>query len=242
VQFTALIGLFAQEFFFKNQIGAQSEYDATKIQLLNLLYCAGDEKTKLGLLYDLVMGPEQSKTVKPTDEQIVKRLECLVIIPTLLMANIIELQNKLSAKVEAEKVLLEELERVQLLLVDSANSQLREFAGMISREFFFTAAFLDPGLSGGQSRRKDSGMLSVLSKHEFVEKNLALKFKICRPTEIRQRFLKMLEAKVSIMRNSINFTMVNNLDSVLVGRAVGSHEHFGEFNFNSQEDEEDELG
>ena len=38
--------------------------------LLNLLYCDGDEKTKLALLYDLVMGPEQSvkKSIKPNDE------------------------------------------------------------------------------------------------------------------------------------------------------------------------------
>jgi len=34
-----------------------------------------------------------------------------------------------------------------------------------------------------------------------------LKFKLWSSVEIRNRFLKMLEAKVNIMRNSINFTM-----------------------------------
>lgn len=36
----------------------------------------------------------------------------MIMIPTLLVANIIEQQNKLSSKVPEEKVLLEELERV----------------------------------------------------------------------------------------------------------------------------------
>jgi len=51
-----MIGIFAQEFFFKNQIGSSSEYDSIKMFMFNLLYCDGEEKVKLGLLYDLVMG------------------------------------------------------------------------------------------------------------------------------------------------------------------------------------------
>jgi len=60
--------------------------------IFNLLYCDGEEKTKLVILYDLILGPEQSikKQIKPNDEQIVRRLECLVMIPTLLIANVIE--------------------------------------------------------------------------------------------------------------------------------------------------------
>ena len=60
--------------------------------LFNLLYCEGDENIKLGLLYDLILGPEQSskKILKPNDEQIVRRIECLIMIPSLLIANIIE--------------------------------------------------------------------------------------------------------------------------------------------------------
>lgn len=92
--------------------------------MLNLLYSEGDEKTKLALLYDLVMGPEQSnlKQLKPNDEQLVRKLEYLIMIPTLLMANIIELQHKLSSKIEEEKALLQELESVQMLLIESTNS------------------------------------------------------------------------------------------------------------------------
>lgn len=92
--------------------------------MLTLLYSEGDEKTKLALLYDLVMGPEQSslKQLKPNDEQLVRKLEYLIMIPTLLMANIIELQHKLSSKNEEEKALLQELESVQMLLIESTNS------------------------------------------------------------------------------------------------------------------------
>lgn len=58
LQFTSLITVFAQEFFFRNQIGASAEYDAYKVYLFNLLYQKGDEETKLALLYDLVLGPD----------------------------------------------------------------------------------------------------------------------------------------------------------------------------------------
>lgn len=60
--------------------------------IFNLLYCDGEDKVKLGLLYDLVLGPEQSvkKIIKPNDEQIIRRLEYLIMIPSLLIANIIE--------------------------------------------------------------------------------------------------------------------------------------------------------
>jgi hypothetical protein len=60
--------------------------------LFNLLYCDGEEREKLAILYDLILGPEQSnkKPLKPNDEQLVRRLEFIVIIPTLLIANVIE--------------------------------------------------------------------------------------------------------------------------------------------------------
>lgn len=92
--------------------------------LFNLLYCDGDDKAKLSLLYDLVVGPEQAakKILKPNDEQLVRRLEFLVMIPTLLMTNIIEQQNKMASKMGEDRTILDEMERVQLLLIDSTNS------------------------------------------------------------------------------------------------------------------------
>jgi hypothetical protein len=39
----------------------------------------------------------------------------------LLIANIIEQQHKFSSKIPEEKMLIDELERVQLLLVDSTS-------------------------------------------------------------------------------------------------------------------------
>lgn len=58
-------------------------------------------------------------------------------------------------------------------------------------------------------------MMVALSKNEFIERNLKIKFKICNPSEIRNRFLKMLEAKVNIMRNSINFNLIHNRESLI---------------------------
>lgn len=43
-------------------------------------------------------------------------------IPTLLIANIIEQSNKLNPMAPEEKAILDELERVQILLIDSANN------------------------------------------------------------------------------------------------------------------------
>ncbi|CDW80833.1 UNKNOWN [Stylonychia lemnae] len=249
IQFTSLITIFAQEFFFKNQIGSSTEYDAVKMNMFNLLYCEGEDKAKLGLLYDLIMAqPEQvvaKKAMKPNDEWILRRLEYLIMIPSLLIANIIEQQNKLSRNVPEEKTILEEVERVQLLLIDSTSSQLREFAGMISREFFFqSVADRNQGYNSQQQRQKygsnisSNSILMVLSKSEFIEKNIKIKFKITSPSEIRNRFLKMLEAKHSIMRNSINFTLINNRDSMFVSRDNAQNQGFGDFNFSSQVEED----
>lgn len=97
----------------------------------NLLYCDGDESEKLSLLYDLVVGPclseQQSKKksimeLKPSNEHIIKQLETLITVPTLLMANIIEQSNKLNPKIPEDKVILEELARVLILLTDSTNT------------------------------------------------------------------------------------------------------------------------
>lgn len=70
LQFTDLVQIFSQEFFFKSQIGAGPEYDTVKIYLFNLLYTDGDEKTKLSILYELIAGhsQQQKKGVKPNDE------------------------------------------------------------------------------------------------------------------------------------------------------------------------------
>lgn len=76
----------------------------------------------------------------------------------------------------------------------------------------------------------------MLTRQEFIERSMTMKFKICRPEEIRQRFLKMLEAKMSIMRNSINFTMVNNMDSLMANQKMSANNdyyEFNDYNFNS---------
>lgn len=79
--------------------------------LFNLLYCAGDDKAKLSLLYDIVVNYSHGerkinhKSVKPTDELILKKIEYLIMIPTLLIANIIEQQNKFAIKTSEEKYL-----------------------------------------------------------------------------------------------------------------------------------------
>ena len=55
-------------------------------------------------------------------------------IPTFLICNIMEQQTKFK---DSDRLIQEDLERIQFLLIDSTHGQLREFAGMISREFFF---------------------------------------------------------------------------------------------------------
>jgi len=117
-----LITFFAQEFFFKNQVGA--EYDVLKVQLFNLFYCsntdlASDQQPKQKLLYEIITEGLDLTRVGPNDEEIVTRLEILTMIPTLLIANIIEQQNRFNSSVEEEKALMKELEKVQKLLIDS---------------------------------------------------------------------------------------------------------------------------
>lgn len=65
--------------------------------LFTVLYCDGEEKVKLGLIYDFILGMDHRKTLKPTDEHLIRRIESLIMIPTLLLANIIEQQNTLNA-------------------------------------------------------------------------------------------------------------------------------------------------
>lgn len=60
--------------------------------------------------------------LKPSNEHIIKQLETLITVPTLLMANIIEQSNKLNPKIPEDKVILEELARVLILLTDSTNT------------------------------------------------------------------------------------------------------------------------
>ena len=67
-----------------------AEYDALKIMLFNLLYCQGDDMTKQTILYEIIIGHSDLKPVKPNDEGLITRLETLIVIPTLLLANIIE--------------------------------------------------------------------------------------------------------------------------------------------------------
>ena len=93
-QFTSLITVFAQEFFFRNQLGA-ADYDATKMYLFNLMYCQGAESKKLALLYDIICG--ENKALKPIDEHVIRKLEYLIMIPTFLLSNIIEQQSKFTS-------------------------------------------------------------------------------------------------------------------------------------------------
>lgn len=58
----------------------------------------------------------------------------------------------------------------------------------------------------------------------------------------------MLEAKVSIMRNSINFTLVNNRESVMFGRknsgkdlGFNEFQDYDDFYLDSYDDEDDEI-
>ena len=69
IQFTTYLPIYAQDFFFKNQLGA--EYDLMKICMFNAFYCAGDEITKLTILYDAIIGSCSKKPAKPTDEELV---------------------------------------------------------------------------------------------------------------------------------------------------------------------------
>ena len=70
-----------------------AEYDSNKMFMFNLLYCDGDETlAKLGILYDLVVesNKPQLKERKHNEEDIIKKLEYLILIPTLMMTNLIE--------------------------------------------------------------------------------------------------------------------------------------------------------
>lgn len=86
-----------------------------------MLYCDGDDHIKQTLLYDIMISSHKLKPNKPSDEFLVSRLETLVVIPTLLLANIIEQQNRFNIKILEERVMLEELERVQRMLIQSTN-------------------------------------------------------------------------------------------------------------------------
>ena len=87
-QFTSLITFFSQEFFFTNDLG--TEYDALKVYIFNLLYCSGDDKTKLLLLYDILTNHGEELPKKINDEKFIQKLELLIMIPTFLIANIVE--------------------------------------------------------------------------------------------------------------------------------------------------------
>jgi hypothetical protein len=67
-----------------------------------------------------------------------------------------------------------------MLLIDSTNNQLREFAGMISREFFFASCIDESSFHANKKELLSSNKgLKVLTKQEFIDKNLLQKFKIC---------------------------------------------------------------
>ena len=58
--------------------------------------------------------------------------------PTVLLINIVEQSSHLNSKSAEDQMIMEELDKIKTLLAESTNGQLKEFAGMISREFFFS--------------------------------------------------------------------------------------------------------
>lgn len=74
-----------------NNLGS-AEYDSRKMFIFNLLYCQGDENDKLQTLYELLIEDHKKppSELRPFDDQILKKIEYLIMIPTLLIANIIE--------------------------------------------------------------------------------------------------------------------------------------------------------
>ena len=68
-----------------------SEYDTMKICLFNYLYCAGSTDKKIGILYELIANSSKKLLNKGINyEDLISKIETLVIIPTLLFANVIE--------------------------------------------------------------------------------------------------------------------------------------------------------
>ena len=73
-------------------------------------------ETKLACLYEVIVtgaqyfnqqkGGSSIKELKPMDDNLIRTLECLIIIPTLLMANLVEKSSKLNFKVPEERELL----------------------------------------------------------------------------------------------------------------------------------------
>jgi hypothetical protein len=60
------------------------------VALFNILYCGGEDQIKYSLLYDLMINSDIFKPLNPNDEELLIKIEILIMIPTLLIANIIE--------------------------------------------------------------------------------------------------------------------------------------------------------
>jgi hypothetical protein len=74
---------------------------------------------------------------------------------------------------------------------------------MISREFFFDGK--SSNINGRGSNRNVDISFELLTLEEFVDRGSKMKFKVCSPVEIRNRFLRLLEERVRVMRHSISF-------------------------------------
>lgn len=66
-----------------------------KICLFHYLYCNATTEKKVGILYELIANSSRKLLGKNLNmDDLIGKVETLVIIPTLLFANIIEQQNR----------------------------------------------------------------------------------------------------------------------------------------------------
>ena len=96
----------------------KSEFDVKKVYLLNLFYCAGEEKNKLAMLYDIIV--DGNKAIKhPNDERLIHPIEQMIMIPTVILAYLMEKLGSKEDDIYYSQKLIEELSRVLRLIKES---------------------------------------------------------------------------------------------------------------------------
>ena len=84
------------------------------------------------------------------------------------------------------------MEKIQKMLVESTHGQLREFARLILKEYFFTS---------------DSDQINTMKQYQ--DACFSKKFKIVDPVQLRERFIFCLQQQYIAQRQSVNFSTAN---------------------------------
>ena len=134
-----------QQFFFTDQ--ARACYDFSKVQLVNILYCGGNEAYKANFFFKLVQS-SQNGCINNGSTKLLKALEYMTYITCIVMSDAM-LKDVVQLLDEDDEIQFEELHE----LYTTNHLIIKEFAQYLNETLLFPTQESDDDELGGRRRR-----------------------------------------------------------------------------------------